>query len=496
MRRKSNSNWRPWLAAAAVIFGLVSLGALRARYFPDFITKGPYVDVRAYGVMGDGQSDDTSAIAAAFGDLSQGQTLYFPPGRTYKITSEINCNIPAYSTVIAYGATFKATHDGVLFDVNSSADPADTSGTVKRQVRWRGGYFWNTAGTRTASEALRLYCFRNLVVSDAYFEGFWKSINFDSLDTFTFEKCYFWDNTYAIYNAQWATDGTSIGGITVTDCSFTDSGATSAIYIRGDFSDLRIENNSFGGDHDRMIDIRNTDSSSGPTGIMIRGNHFEQAAAGDYYVYLNDTAGSNAFSSIVMMDNFFGGSAPDAVKLERAGNIFFAGNRFSQTTGKPIDLDANCWDITIDRSNRFSTGDVSFACARDEISFEPSTRTINHVTVTGYNGNAFSDNSTQVDMSANFSPFPGDAPPKGYWFIVQASDSGSAANNTWVRIAKDSGIGTNLRAALILTGVANDQMMGMASYVPADGNGDIFVEINASGTDTLDIWLNIVGIDM
>ena len=36
--------WLPWLLLASLIF----IGAYRAKYFPDIIVKGPYVDVRAY----------------------------------------------------------------------------------------------------------------------------------------------------------------------------------------------------------------------------------------------------------------------------------------------------------------------------------------------------------------------------------------------------------------------------------------------------------------
>jgi hypothetical protein len=43
----------------------------------DFITKDPYVDVRAYGAVGDGITDDTTAITAA---ISAGTRIFFPAG--------------------------------------------------------------------------------------------------------------------------------------------------------------------------------------------------------------------------------------------------------------------------------------------------------------------------------------------------------------------------------------------------------------------------------
>ncbi len=56
----------------------------------DLTTKGPWVDVRAFGATGDGATDDTSAIQAAidYADSKGGGTVFFPHG-TYIITSTI-----------------------------------------------------------------------------------------------------------------------------------------------------------------------------------------------------------------------------------------------------------------------------------------------------------------------------------------------------------------------------------------------------------------------
>lgn len=57
----------------------------------DLVTKGPRVDVRAYGAVGDGVTDDTAAIQSAIDSSSAGTILYFPPG-TYAITAQILIN--------------------------------------------------------------------------------------------------------------------------------------------------------------------------------------------------------------------------------------------------------------------------------------------------------------------------------------------------------------------------------------------------------------------
>jgi len=58
-------------------------------FYHDIITKSPWVDVRAYGAVGDGVTDSTAAIQAAI-DVAEvsGGIVFFPVG-IYKITSSL-----------------------------------------------------------------------------------------------------------------------------------------------------------------------------------------------------------------------------------------------------------------------------------------------------------------------------------------------------------------------------------------------------------------------
>jgi hypothetical protein len=54
----------------------------------DFITKGPWHDVRAYGAKGDGSTDDTAALQAAIDAAGNNSTTFLPAG-VYKITQKL-----------------------------------------------------------------------------------------------------------------------------------------------------------------------------------------------------------------------------------------------------------------------------------------------------------------------------------------------------------------------------------------------------------------------
>lgn len=62
----------------------------------DFITKGPYADVRAFGAKGDSSTDDTTSIQAAINSMTNGGTVYFPPG-TYIVSALTMPNVSGKS---------------------------------------------------------------------------------------------------------------------------------------------------------------------------------------------------------------------------------------------------------------------------------------------------------------------------------------------------------------------------------------------------------------
>jgi hypothetical protein len=70
----------------------------------------PVVDVRDYGAVGDGNVDDTAALAAAFA-AAAARTVGFLPGAAYKVSAGLD--VPAGCRVAGNGATVVQTGTGV-----------------------------------------------------------------------------------------------------------------------------------------------------------------------------------------------------------------------------------------------------------------------------------------------------------------------------------------------------------------------------------------------
>jgi hypothetical protein len=114
--------------------------------------KGQYINALDYGAVGDGTTDDTTAIQAAV-TAAAGIPVYFPQG-TYRVTSTINCGPVAYDG--AFGAPAKIIGDGPLktyFD-NQVNGPLFSLVTISSSVLFKGalgGVFEGFTIKRTVS---------------------------------------------------------------------------------------------------------------------------------------------------------------------------------------------------------------------------------------------------------------------------------------------------------------------------------------------------------
>lgn len=111
------------------------------------------------------------------------------------------------------------------------------------------------------------------------------------------------------------------------------------------------------------------------------------------------------------------------------------------------------------------------------------------LTSTSWDGDARSTTAkTKIDLSAVFGVPAG---VKAVRLKIAMRDSGSASSSPLFQLSGIS-TGTNYSFTLIASEI-NDRFVYAEPIVPCDANGDIYYQITASGSGTMDIYLEIWG---
>ncbi len=111
-------------------------------------------------------------------------------------------------------------------------------------------------------------------------------------------------------------------------------------------------------------------------------------------------------------------------------------------------------------------------------------------TSTSWDGDAYSTTAkTKIDLSAVFGV---PANVKAILVRLTARDSGSSAGYCQLGLSPNSTAGS-VAVQAYLQGVANDVYVTANGIVPCDSGGDIYYQITASGTGTLDAIIEIWG---
>lgn len=111
------------------------------------------------------------------------------------------------------------------------------------------------------------------------------------------------------------------------------------------------------------------------------------------------------------------------------------------------------------------------------------------LTSTSWNGDSFSTTAkTKIDLSAVFGVPAG---VKAVMVKIALRDSGSAAASCIFQLSGVSS-GTNYSLTAIASPIA-DRFAYYSGIVPCDANGDVYYQINASGSATMDVYLEIWG---
>jgi len=112
------------------------------------------------------------------------------------------------------------------------------------------------------------------------------------------------------------------------------------------------------------------------------------------------------------------------------------------------------------------------------------------LTSTSWDGDAYSTTAkTLIDLS---SVFGAPAGIKGIFVKLAARDSGSSAGYCQLGLSPNS-TAYSMAIQCYLQGVANDVYVSANGIVPCNANGDIYYQITASGTGTLDAFIEIWG---
>lgn len=110
------------------------------------------------------------------------------------------------------------------------------------------------------------------------------------------------------------------------------------------------------------------------------------------------------------------------------------------------------------------------------------------LTSTAWDGDSFSTTGkTLIDLSAVFGVPAG---IKACLFSISLRDSGSQTNDCYMYIGATN---VQYEGAAMNCGYANDRWNRGTLLAPCDANGDCYYELNASGTNTMDIYLSIIG---
>ncbi len=110
------------------------------------------------------------------------------------------------------------------------------------------------------------------------------------------------------------------------------------------------------------------------------------------------------------------------------------------------------------------------------------------LTSTSWDGDAHSTTAkTLIDLSAVFG-----VPAGVRWVLVSISlrDSGSAASDCWLALSPND---TAKQGMLVSCLPVNDRSNRTSAIVPCNADGDIYYQIAASGSGTMDVYLQIWG---
>jgi hypothetical protein len=469
--------------------------------------------VKDFGAVGDGVTDDTASCQSAIDSIATTtKKLVFPSGGNYLVSGLNFAESNLY--VDARGATITLSQDNaVCINLNSGAVASSIESSSQSYIFWEGGTILSSLSNPTSAVAFRAYAIRQCTIRDVVIgtfatNMFSSGIQISGLGGHLMEKNRFINVNKAFDCPKWGTDSyaesnpITTSSFIANEFTFPNTGQQAFNVLCG-FNRWRIQGGFVNGSENATTMYFATTTTTTNTRVMsISSIGLEQAKQNSKFIHFDDVAGTG-FTNIHFDTVYFNGNPAGGghshVTLEKCAGIEFTACRFDSltaTSNNSIDMDANCSGVNISRSCYFPGDGIVNTALRREITNGTNCCIIPSPVLTGYNGNSFSTSSATLDMSTLLgASYPQNLAPLAYSLLVQARDVASATSTiTQVEFASASGAPSAQRKTINLRGVTNDIRVGEAFIVPADANGDIFVNIVASGASTLDMWIYVQGI--
>lgn len=272
-----------------------------------------YLNVKDYGALGDGSTDDRASITTALAAAVAGDYagLYFPKG-TYMVSRN------------------SANNTGI--DVNGITDVAFV------------GCGWNSVikMPKTFADDFNLFRLRNgaarISFQDLTFDGNWVDESGNeqvhllvcgtgevtgTVSDVSIRNCWFKNCKGDAVRLLGADSGGEVSNVNISDCRFTDTDRCGIAVQRGSY-DVHVSNNYFSGGSDQQLDMEATGASSVGR-YVITGNTFDGTDRDDVTILV--TLGGNSDSNPNTSTTFANNIVRGRMQMTNVVNLRFTDNQ-------------------------------------------------------------------------------------------------------------------------------------------------------------------------
>lgn len=166
-----------WQPAQTAIEQINAIGVVTSETAERLDASIPFVTPEEYGAVGDGTTDDTTAIQAA---MNTGMPVYFSKKKVYRITNTLT--ISTVSTlmqkIVGNGASLLCDFDGVAITIDGTGTFAYRTHFEISGLTLKKADSPNASYTANNSTGIKLIYCANTIFRDIYINGFYHGIEF------------------------------------------------------------------------------------------------------------------------------------------------------------------------------------------------------------------------------------------------------------------------------------------------------------------------------